>query len=159
MNRMTGSRQQGAALVIGLVLLVVLTILAVSGTLTSTMELRMVRNTQSQERAFQAAEVAIENALANPLISTGTPEIQALTANPNMVDDQYSYTLAHTCPSIVPVSTDPDKVFSIGEFSAWHFEVAATGTGPDSAVAEHVQGFYVVGPPHPPEDENDCSFP
>jgi hypothetical protein len=30
----------------------------------------MVRNTQSQERAFQAAEVAIEDALANPVLST-----------------------------------------------------------------------------------------
>ena len=48
-------RQQGAALVIGLILLLVLTILAVSGVFTSTMELRMVRNNQSQERSFQAA--------------------------------------------------------------------------------------------------------
>ena len=53
MKRAPG-RQRGAALVVGLVLLVVLTILAVSGVFTSTMELRMVRNTQSQERAFQA---------------------------------------------------------------------------------------------------------
>lgn len=154
MNGIASNRQQGAALVVGLVLLVVLTLLAVSGVFTSTMELRMVRNAQSQERAFQAAEVAIENALANPLISTGTPEIQAPIANPNAIDDMYSYTLAHTCPSIVPVSTDPDKVFSIGEFSAYHFEVDATGTGPDNAVAEHVQGFYVIGPP---DDDNECS--
>ncbi len=156
MNGMTGNRQQGAALVVGLVLLVVLTILAVSGVLTSTMELRMVRNTQSQERAFQAAEVAVENALANPVLSDQTPEIQAPTANPNMIDDQYSYTLAHSCPSLVPVSDDPNKIYSAGEFSAWHFEVDATGTGPDDAVAEHVQGFYVIGPPHAPEQENDC---
>ncbi|HET8692290.1 MAG TPA: PilX N-terminal domain-containing pilus assembly protein, partial [Steroidobacteraceae bacterium] len=62
MNAITAAprRQQGAALVIGLVLLLVLTILAVSGVFTSTMELRMVGNTQNQERAFQAAEVAIE---------------------------------------------------------------------------------------------------
>ncbi len=154
MSGMTSGRQQGAALVVGLVLLVVLTILALSGVFTSIMELRMVRNAQSQERAFQAAEVAIENALANPLISTGTPEIQPLTANPNSIGDQYSYTLAHTCPSIVPVSTDPDKVFSIGEFSAYHFEVNATGTGPDNAAAQHVQGFYVIGPP---DADNECS--
>ena len=59
MNRTASGfqRQQGAALVVGLILLLVLTILAVSGVFTSTMELRMVRNTQSQERAFQAAEV------------------------------------------------------------------------------------------------------
>jgi len=146
MNAMTPGRQQGAALVVGLVLLIVLTILAVSGVFTATMELRMVRNSQSQERAFQAAEVAIENALANPLISTSTPEVQAPTDNPNAIGDLYSYTLAYTCPSIPPVSSDPTKVFSIGEFSAHHFQVDANGTGPDNAVAEHVQGFYVIGP-------------
>ncbi len=143
MKDVTRNRQQGAALVVGLVLLLVLTILAVSGVFTSTMELRMVRNTQSQERAFQAAEVAIENALANPVINTSVPEIQAPTANPNSVDDQYSYTLAHTCTSIMPMGAEG---WGFTANSAYHFEVAASGTGPDNAVAQHVQGFYVIGP-------------
>jgi type IV pilus assembly protein PilX len=146
MNGMPRNRQQGAALVVGLVLLMVLTILAVSGVFTSTMELRMVRNTQSQERAFQAAEVAIENALANPLISTSIPEVQAPTANPNSVDDQYSYTLAHTCTTLPPVGAEGWSLGSSG-FLAYHFQVDASGTGPDNAVAQHVQGFYIIGPP------------
>ena len=158
MNGMASGRQQGAALVVGLVLLVVLTILAVSGVFTATMELRMVRNAQSQERAFQAAEVAIENALANPTITTNkaAPEVQAPTANPNAIDDQYSYTLAFRCSSIPPVSDDPEDVFSIGEFSAYHFQVDANGTGPDNAVAQHAQGFYVIANADP-EPDNDCS--
>ncbi len=86
-------RQQGAALVIGLILLLVLTILAVSGVFTSTMELRMVRNNQSQERSFQAAEVAIEDALANPVLSTSAPFNQATIAVPNSPGDTYSYGL------------------------------------------------------------------
>jgi type IV pilus assembly protein PilX len=143
MNEMTCNRQQGAALVVGLVLLLVLTILAVSGVFTSTMELRMVRNTQSQERAFQAAEVAIENALANPFINTSVPEIQAPTDNPNSAGDQYSYTLAHTCTSIVPVGA---LGWGLSANSAYHFQIDASGTGPDNAVADHVQGFYVLGP-------------
>ncbi len=141
MKHMTRNRQQGAALVVGLVLLLVLTILAVSGVFTSTMELRMVRNTQSQERAFQAAEVAIENALANPLLNTSVPEIQAPVANPNSVNDQYSYTLAHTCTSLVPIDG-----WGVVANSAYHFQVNASGTGPDNAVAQHVQGFFVIGP-------------
>ena len=146
MNGMTTNRQQGAALVIGLVLLLVLTILAVSGVLTSTMELRMVRNTQSQERAFQAAEVAIENALANPLISTSVQEIQDPTDNPNSAGDQYSFTTTHTCVSIIPVGAEG---FSLNANSAYHFRVRATGTGPDNAAAEHWQGFYIIGPFEP----------
>lgn len=137
-------RQQGAALVIGLILLVVLTILAVSGVFTSTMELRMVRNTQSQERSFQAAEVAVEDALANPVLSTSAVFNQATIAVPNVAGDTYSYRLAFVGQA--PLGTGMTG-YSIGtSFMTYHFQVDATGNGPDSAVSNHTQSFYVVGP-------------
>jgi type IV pilus assembly protein PilX len=146
MNGMASGIQQqkGAALVVGLILLVVLTILAVSGVFTSTMELRMVRNTQSQERAFQAAEVAIEDALANPVLSTSAAFAQADTAVPNSAPDLYSYQLQFVGQA--PLGTGMTG-YSIGTaFQTYHFEVDATGTGPDDATADHTQSFYVVGP-------------
>ena len=137
-------RQGGAALVIGLVLLVILTILAVSGVFTSTMELRMVRNSQSQEHAFQAAEVAIEDALANPVLSTSAAFSQATTDVPNSPGDEYSYELQFVGES--PLGAGMTG-YSIGSaFTSYHFQVEATGNGPDGAVAEHTQSFYVVGP-------------
>jgi type IV pilus assembly protein PilX len=137
-------RQQGAALVIGLILLLVLTILAVSGVFTSTMELRMVRNTQSQERAFQAAEVAIEDALANPVLSTSAGFNQGDLPVPNSDPDLYSYQLQFVGQA--PLGTGMTG-YSIGSaFQTYHFEVEATGNGPDNALAEHTQSFYVVGP-------------
>ena len=37
--------------------------------------------------------------------------------------------------------------FSIGTaFQSYHFQVAATGNGPDNALSQHTQSFYVVGP-------------
>ena len=37
--------------------------------------------------------------------------------------------------------------YSIGSaFQTYHFQVEATGNGPDNAVADHTQSFYVVGP-------------
>jgi len=138
------SRQQGAALVIGLILLLVLTILAVSGVMTSTLELRMVGNTQLQERAFQAAEVAVEDALANPVLSTSVPVNQATIPNPNSPDDQYSYQLQFVGQA--PMGTGMTG-FSIGTgFTTYHFQVDATGTAPGNALAQHVQSFYIVGP-------------
>lgn len=138
------SRQRGAALVVGLILLVVLTILAVSGVFTSTMELRMARNTQSQERAFQAAEVAVEDALGNPVLSTSTPFNQATTAVPNGGGDQYAYQLQFVGQT--PLGTGMTG-FSIGTaFQAYHFQVDTTGTGPDNSTAQHAQSFYVIGP-------------
>jgi type IV pilus assembly protein PilX len=137
-------RQQGAALVVGLILLMVLTVLAVSGVFTSTMELRMVRNSQSQERAFQAAEVAIEDALANPVLSTSAAFNQPAIAVPNSAGDQYSYNMQFVGQS--PLGTGMTG-YSIGSaFQSYHFQVDATGTGPDNALAEHTQSFYVIGP-------------
>jgi type IV pilus assembly protein PilX len=146
MNDMhTGARrQQGAALVIGLILLLVLTILAVSGVFTSTMELRMVRNTQSQERSFQAAEVAIEDALANPVLSTSAVFTQVPVAVPNSPGDTYSYQMQFVGQA--PLGTGMTG-YSIGTaFQTYHFQIDATGNGPDSAVSNHTQSFYVVGP-------------
>jgi type IV pilus assembly protein PilX len=146
MNRSypTAGRQQGAALVVGLILLLVLTILAVSGVFTSTMELRMVRNTQTQERAFQAAEVAVEDALANPVLSTSATFTQPTIAVPNSPGDTYSYTLQFVGQT--PLGTGMTG-FSIGTaFQSYHFQVAATGNGPDNALSQHTQSFYVVGP-------------
>lgn len=137
-------RQQGAALVIGLILLVVLTILAVSGVFTSTMELRMVRNTQSQEHSFQAAEVAIEDALANPVLSTSAVFNQATIDVPNSPGDQYSYQMQFVGQT--PLGTGMTG-YSIGSaFQSYHFQVEATGNGPDGAVSNHTQSFYVIGP-------------
>jgi type IV pilus assembly protein PilX len=137
-------RQQGAALVVGLILLVVLTILAVSGVFTSTLELRMVRNTQSQERSFQAAEVAIEDALANPVLSTSAAFNQGTIAVPNSPGDTYSYQLQFVGQT--PLGTGMTG-YSIGSaFQAYHFQVNSTGNGPDGALSNHTQSFYVIGP-------------
>ena len=139
-----GSRQGGAALIVGLILLLVLTILAVSGVITSTLELRMVGNTQLQERAFQTAEVAIEDALANPVLSTSVPVNQPMIANPNSPGDFYLYQLQFVGQT--PLGSGMTG-FSIGSaFQSYHFQVDATGTGPGSALAQHRQSFYVVGP-------------
>lgn len=146
MNRAhpTAGRQQGAALVVGLILLLILTILAVSGVFTSTMELRMVRNTQTQEHAFQAAEVAVEDALGNPVLSTSSTFTQPTMAVPNSPGDTYSYQLQFVGQT--PLGTGMTG-FSIGTaFQSYHFQVAATGNGPDNALAQHTQSFYVVGP-------------
>ena len=65
--------QSGAALVVGLILLLVLTILAISGMTTASLELQMAGNEQYQERAFQAAEAGIEQAIDAAVYSTTTP--------------------------------------------------------------------------------------
>jgi type IV pilus assembly protein PilX len=139
-------RQQGAALIVGLILLLVLTILAVSGVLTSTLELRMVGNQQQQERAFQAADTAIEIAIASATFSTTGEFVVAPTpvdaADPD--GDQYEYVLRFESESSLP--TVPTG-YSLGSgFQAYHFAVDSEGTSSGGANSEHHQGFYIVGP-------------
>src|SRR6185369_13476903 len=59
-----GRRQRGAALVIGLLLLAVITLLAIGGMNSASLELVLAGNTQRQARAFQASEVGIQRTVA-----------------------------------------------------------------------------------------------
>ena len=63
-------RETGAALVVGLILLLVLTLLAISGMTTASLELQMAGNAQYQERAFQRADAGVEQAMAAGIYDT-----------------------------------------------------------------------------------------
>jgi type IV pilus assembly protein PilX len=147
-------KQQGAALVIGLILLVVITVLAISGMNTATTELAMARNDQSYEWAFQAAETGLENVLAQGQYTAvvGAPS-PPLVVNIN-TNDSVSAVIEYEDSTLVP-----DRAFSLGVgsgISAYHFLATATaksqraagGTDRDSS-AIHTQAFYVVGPEAP----------
>ena len=60
------SRQSGATLLISLILLVMLTLFAVSAMNTSTVNLKVVGNMQAQSEGLSAAQTAIENAISTP---------------------------------------------------------------------------------------------
>jgi len=145
LGRPLPSRQSGAALVVGLVLMLVMTVLGVSGMNTATLELTMAGNAQSQQLAFQAAETGIDIAISQSAFSTVAPG----TVDPTPVGD--GMTEAETTFQLTtPV---PDTAFSIGvgsgSIQAFHFDVVAVGRGPRNAVSTHRQSFYVVGPGGP----------
>jgi Tfp pilus assembly protein PilX len=143
------NKQQGAALVVGLMLLVVITVLAISGMNTATTELAMARNDQAYENAFQAAETGLETALAQGQFATtgNTALTQTITSNQNI-----STTIQFEDSTMVP-----DRAFSLGVGSgiaAYHFLATSQAefrrdpgnvTDRDST-ATHTQAFYIVGP-------------
>ena len=156
MIRQTKTRQQsGAALVIGLLLLVVITVLAVSGMSTATTELAMARNDQSYENAFQAAETGLETALAQSRFNA--VEAAEITEDINSYDSVTTVIAPDGDPTIVP-----DRAFSLGVGSgvvAYHFLARATAVSkrsPEPGVttdrdsnAIHTQAFYIIGPQGP----------
>src|SRR5215831_2546048 len=67
----SGFSQRGAALAVSMVFLLVLTLLAVSGMSSATLELTMAGNEQYRQNEFQAAETGIADTLVNSDFSTG----------------------------------------------------------------------------------------
>lgn len=143
--------QQGAALIVGLLLLVVITVLAVSGMNTATTELAMARNDQTYENAFQAAETGLETALAQKPFSAGGPPV--VVTPPPTTYEVITATIRFEDSTLVP-----DSAFSLGSGSgiaAYHFNVTSQAdyiisAGNDrNARAVHTQAFYVVGPDAP----------
>jgi Tfp pilus assembly protein PilX len=147
------SRQRGAALVVGLILLLVLTVLGITGVVTAALELQMSGNTQFQERAFQAAEYAIEQAVNSPSLSTTNvytnkllvPSSGANPTIPNSTSDNYKYSLYYDQTSAgTPV---PGGGYSIGSgLEAYHFVAESTGVSARGAQDVHTQSFYILGP-------------
>ena len=143
------SAQQGAALVVGLMLLVVITVLAISGMNTATTELALVRNDQAYEDAFQAAETGLETALSQGQFATAGAT--------TMTQAQSSYQNINTTIRFEDSTLVPDRGFSLGVGSgiaAYHFLATSQAeflrdpgntTDRDSS-ATHTQAFYIVGP-------------
>lgn len=142
-SRQHGSarRQKGAALIVGLVLMLVLTVLGISGMNMATLELTMAGNAQYSQLAFQAAETGIDVALSGP-VNTVAP----VTYNNVAVGDgSYSFSASIACAA---TTTVPEGVYSEGAAGARaiHFDAISTGTGPRNATSVHTQSVYIVGP-------------
>jgi len=61
----SAASQRGATLIVGLVLLLVLTVVGISGMNTATMEINMAANTQFQQDAFQMTEDGLDEVLSS----------------------------------------------------------------------------------------------
>ena len=137
-RRFTG--QRGAALIVGMVLLVILTLLAISGMNTATTELFMAGNEKYQENAFQAAETGIEVTIAT---ATFNPAVLP-PVDPPQIDlgegDSYE-------AIVLPRgSSPPPPGYTIGTFGAEHFDVQSTGNSLRNATSTHTQGLFLIVP-------------
>ncbi len=130
------TRQGGATLIVGLVLLLVLTVVGVSGMNTATMEVAMAANTQFQQDAFQLAEDGIDIALAQKVYAPAQPRTVAWLGGGAAYDRQ-------------AVTTPRDSInapafgSSVGAIRTFHWDVVSVGRGPRNAISTHNQSFYV----------------
>ncbi|HJS21575.1 MAG TPA: PilX N-terminal domain-containing pilus assembly protein [Steroidobacteraceae bacterium] len=136
----THTGQRGAALIVGMVLLVILTLLAISGMNTATTELFMAGNEKYQENAFQAAETGIERTIATAAFNPAAlPPV-----DPPQIDlgDGNSFEAI-----VLPRGPSPPPPgYTIGTFGAEHFEIQSTGNSQRNATSSHVQGLFLIVP-------------
>lgn len=137
-----GKHQRGAALVVGLLLLLVLTLLAISGMNTASLELVMAGNTQYGQNAFQAAEAGIERTIAtsemNPVNGVVGPTTITLTSADSVKTTITPQLSGMALPAIWGNSWD--------SFSTYHFEIDSVGSSARNARAENLQALAVISP-------------
>lgn len=133
------ARQRGAALAIGLILLLVLTVLAVSGMNTASMELVMAGNEQYRQRAFHASETGIELAIADlPTM----PQTGAVVSVARPLTGEAS-DVANTASQYMGDDLNITG-FSAGKFVGLNYQINSIGESARNARAEQSQGAYVI---------------
>lgn len=134
-------RQRGAALVVGMIMLAILTLLAITAMNTSSTELVMAGNEQFRERAFQMAEAGIERAVRDlsKVKQDGVAIDSVVTKSKSQPDDSFRTTSKYTGED------DDIPGFSAGKFVGLHYRIDSTGSSVRNAQAVQTQGAYVLG--------------
>jgi len=133
--------QRGAALAVGLVLLLAMTIIGISALNTTSLEERMAGNTQEMNRAFQIAETGLSTAFDNP-------------ESFDLVQTQSAIVTSGTMHSTVSFDTTFNQFtkpqrgsnYSAINFSSAHFETESTGMTDAGATVNLSQGAYQITP-------------
>jgi type IV pilus assembly protein PilX len=137
-----GTSQRGAALVIGLLLLMVLTLLALTGMTTATTELVMAGNEQYRKNAVHAANAGIEQALSRidavPTSLVADPTVAGPVAVESSTTDFYRTESRYVGKESGLPQSSADK------FVGLHYVIESTGTSARNARDTQVQGLFVV---------------
>ena len=137
---MTGSSQRGAVLVIALLLLVMLTLLAVTGMRTAIAELWMAGNEQFHRQAVDAASAGAEVAIARMRALREVADMGPVAVD-GSPPSSYSVTVRHKGREASLPGSSAEKL--VGE----HFEIESTGTASRGAHEVQVQGVMIISFP------------
>jgi type IV pilus assembly protein PilX len=134
-------RERGAALVIGLIMLLILTILAFTGVNTATTELAMASNEQFRRNAAEASAAGVEESIASLGLVGTTAGATATLPEAALGDDDVT-----TYASITRYVGDETNLpqSSADKFIGLHYEIESTGTSARNARDVQTQGVMVI---------------
>lgn len=147
MNYLLTKKQLGSTLVVALILLIALSLLAISSMNTATLDLIMAGNEQYRARAFSAAESGIKNALLSnkfSLVQASTP----YESDPKIYLDEtnnslgyYSYTISNESKGGIDPAPSGN---SEGLYGAIYYRITATGKSERQSTSTLTQDLYEV---------------
>lgn len=154
----TQQNQKGAALVVCLVLLLVLTVLGISTMSTASVELRMAANDRFLENAFQLAESGVDTFLRNLNNGTIIPAVTVpntcFPAAPPVNVPQMNGSFQNTL-CFLDTALDVGSGSSIPKIDAFHYQINSQGlqdrglgalAGQGLASSLHRQGAMLLAP-------------
>ncbi|MCF6251350.1 MAG: PilX N-terminal domain-containing pilus assembly protein [Methylococcaceae bacterium] len=141
-------KQAGVVLVVSLIMLLLLTLIGVSGMQSTGLEEKMAGNKRNRNLAFQAAEAALrhaENYIENGLANSNATQINVAQGVVNIpvasaiagLSAQPTYTI--TLLAVDYYATNPAKHAT--------FQVIATANGADTATVVRLQTIYIAQVP------------
>jgi Tfp pilus assembly protein PilX len=141
------SRQRGATLLISLIMLVVLTLFALSAINLSTSNLRIVGNMQRQLEATAAAQMAIEQIIGNISNFTAAPTTSQTVAIDLNNDGATDFSVIVSPPSCKYTANAPGYSLSFSgsapQNTMWDIQAVATDNLSGASVTVH-QGIKVL---------------
>ena len=146
-------QQQGAVLIISLVLLLIITMVGISGTATTGLEEKMAANWQFKNLVFQAADAAIEEGLSdNNLLwksyQLGENPVAPETEVVVNTDSRISSSVEAEFKGVTHAVGDATSSIREGAAGLQFYHYYVTGSADISAanaVSEHVRGAYMNG--------------
>lgn len=143
------SKQRGAALIMGLILLVVITLLAVVGMNIANNELASATSEQVRLRAFNAAETGIEarmQTLREDATTSSTPDTRAAEVVENSPLNTATDAGADTFATVTQYRGEGNMLsrYSAGTFVGFHYSVESTGRSVRNAESVHTAGAFII---------------
>jgi len=144
--------QAGAALVVALILLVALSLMAISSMNTASLDLIMAGNEQYRSRAFATAEAAIERALLGGVYDSskdyysggGTSAPATFVSTVSGTSDGYYYAITRPNNGLPEGAPDTNSLNGGTGYQSIHFRIEATGISERNARTVTAQQLYKV---------------
>jgi Tfp pilus assembly protein PilX len=143
------SKQRGAALVMGLILLTVITLLAVVGMNIANTELAGATSDQLRMRSFNAAESGLETRIQSLWVdrtTSPTPDVRPAVAVENSPRNTVTNQPADTYETTTIFRGEGNMLsrFSTGTFVGFHYSVESTGRSARNSESVHNAGAFVI---------------